>query len=146
MESAVSPHCIGTCCRSIVDRTSLELLILNQLQVEAFTADAGLDIFHHIGLSGETLMEIISKIYLGETGVPQAPKTVDQIWDTNVRLRAFQKEYMDYWNSTSMMTSSGKPVVAVLSPVSAVAAYRFDKTNPCGMSLCCCFPNDILPG
>ncbi|KAL2201849.1 putative general amidase GmdA [Sarocladium strictum] len=100
------------------------------LAVEAFTADAGLDIFHHIGLSGETLMEVISEIYLGETGKLQAPKTADQIWDTNVRLRKFQKEYMDYWNSTAKMTSSGKPVVAVLSPVSAVAAYRFDKTNP----------------
>jgi amidase len=91
-------------------------------------------------------MEVISEIYLGETGKLQAPKTADQIWDTNVRLRAFQKEYMDYWNSTATMTSSGKPVVAVLSPVSAVAAYRFDKTNPSGMSPCCCVSNAILPG
>ncbi|KAK6373706.1 hypothetical protein LTS17_008199 [Exophiala oligosperma] len=102
---------------------------LVKLALEVFTADAGLDIWHHIGLSGETLASDVAALYGKEPGTP---KTVDKMWEANLRLRQYQKEYMDYWNSTATMTKSGRPVDAVLTPVSAVPAFQFGKSIPIG--------------
>ncbi|KAK5064375.1 hypothetical protein LTR84_000208 [Exophiala bonariae] len=99
---------------------------------ESYTADGGLDIWHHTGLSGEPPPPFVGELYYGDDGKTKAPKTVDQIWDTNVRLRQYQKEYMDYWNRTAKLTKSGRPVDAILTPVSAVAAFTFDKQIPIG--------------
>ena len=101
---------------------------------EAYTADGGLDIWHHTGLSGEPPPPFVTELYYGDDGKPKTPKTADQIWDTNVRLRQYQKEYMDYWNSTAKLTKSGRPVDAILTPVSPVAAFAFDKPMPAGRS------------
>jgi amidase len=92
--------------------------------MEAFTYDGGLDVHHHIGLSGEPLQARIASIY-GET--PSAPSTANKIYENNVKHRQYQKEYMDYWNSTAKLTKSGNPVDAILVPVAPVAALQFGK-------------------
>lgn len=43
---------------------------------------------------------------------------------TNIAKRMYQKEYMDYWNSTSSLTGNGEPVDAVIIPLSPFAAVR----------------------
>ncbi|KIW12666.1 hypothetical protein PV08_09944 [Exophiala spinifera] len=100
-----------------------------QLALEVFTADAGIDIWHHIGLSGEPLAKSIAQFYGKEPGTP---KTVDKMWDFNLRLRQYQKKYTDYWTSTATMTKSGRPVDAILTPVTPMPAYRFDGSVPIG--------------
>ncbi|OAL34479.1 hypothetical protein AYO20_06322 [Fonsecaea nubica] len=100
-----------------------------ELAFEAFTADAGLDIWHHIGLSGEPLQDRVREFYGEKAGTP---KTVDKVWDLNLRVREYQKEYMDYWNSTAASTQSGRPVDAILTPVAPFAALQFEKAMPIG--------------
>ena len=63
----------------------------------------------------------ISKVY---GSVPGTEFTASQIAETNVAKRAYQKEYMDYWNSTASLTGTGRPVDAVLMPLAPFAAAR----------------------
>ena len=47
-----------------------------------------------------------------------------QIAATNVAKREFQKEYMEYWNSTKALTDTGRPVDAVIAPLAPFTAAR----------------------
>ncbi|KAF2667159.1 acetamidase [Microthyrium microscopicum] len=96
-----------------------------KLAFEAFTSDGGIDIHHHIGLSGETLQPRIEEFY-GKKAVPA--KTVDALHRINLDVAAYRKEYMDYWNSTSALTKTGKPVDAILAPVAPFPALEFGKS------------------
>ncbi|KAH8898409.1 amidase [Thozetella sp. PMI_491] len=100
-----------------------------EIAMEAFQADGGSDIHHHINLSGETLQPRVAQIY-GDK--PFAPKTGVEIFENNLRHRRYQKEYMDYWNSTSKLTKTGEPVDAVLTPVAPFAALQIGKTTTVG--------------
>lgn len=53
-----------------------------------------------------------------------AERTASEIAVTNVAKRVYQKEYMDYWNSTSQLTEPSDPVVAFLAPVAPFAAAK----------------------
>lgn len=53
-------------------------------------------------------------------GLPQ--KTALEIARVNVAKREYQKLYMDYWNSTTQMTGTGRPVDAVICPAAPHAA------------------------
>jgi amidase len=55
-----------------------------------------------------------------ESGLPQ--KTALEIAKINVAKREYQKLYMDYWNSTSEVTGTGRPVDAVICPAAPHAA------------------------
>ncbi|KAH8809188.1 amidase signature domain-containing protein, partial [Xylogone sp. PMI_703] len=93
------------------------------IAIEAYTSDGGLDIHHHIGLSGEPLHHRVAE-YFGYK--PSAPKTADVIFKNNTNQRQYQKEYMDYWNSTATLTTSGRPVDAILTPTAPYAAFQLD--------------------
>lgn len=74
-----------------------------------------------LALSNEPILPQISANY----GLsPTAEKTASEIAATNISKRAYQKEYMDYWNSTSSLTASGDPVDAVIMPLAPFAAAR----------------------
>lgn len=49
--------------------------------------------------------------------------------------REAQKEYMEYWNSTSEQTKTKRPVDAVICPVTPFAAARPEKHLYVGYSL-----------
>ena len=56
-----------------------------------------------------------------------SPKTeyrASQIAAINIAKRQYQKEYMEYWNSTIAMTGTGRPVEAVIAPCAPFAAAR----------------------
>jgi amidase len=52
--------------------------------------------------------------------------TASQIATVNVQKRQYQKEYMEYWNSTSSLTGTGRPVDAIVAPLAPYAAARPD--------------------
>jgi amidase len=52
--------------------------------------------------------------------------TGSKISAVNVEKRQFQKQYMEYWNSTSSLTGTGRPVDAIIAPVAPFAAARPD--------------------
>lgn len=69
----------------------------------------------HLGLSGEPQLP---QCFVAKTAHMKAI----QIADLNVRKRQYQKAYLDYWNSTSKLTRSGRPVDAIICPVAPHAA------------------------
>ncbi len=52
--------------------------------------------------------------------------TASQISAINILKRQYQKEYMEYWNSTASHTGTGRPVDAIISPLAPFAAARPD--------------------
>jgi amidase len=52
--------------------------------------------------------------------------TASEIAAINVAKREYQKEYMEYWDSTSSLTGTGRPVDAILAPLVPFAAARPD--------------------
>jgi amidase len=52
--------------------------------------------------------------------------TASQISEINILKRQYQKEYMEYWNSTASLTGTGRPVDAIISPLAPFAAARPD--------------------
>ena len=47
------------------------------------------------------------------------------IAETNIQKREYQKEYMEYWNSTKEVTGTGRPVDAFIMPVAPFPAARY---------------------
>lgn len=65
---------------------------------------------------------------------PTTQYMASQIAALNVAKRAYQKEYMEYWNSTSALTGTGRPVDAVIVPCAQFPAARPDTYDYCGKS------------
>jgi amidase len=103
-----------------------------ELAFVAFSADGGADIHHHIGLSGEPLQWRIAEHFGTQ---PFLAKSADQLFDSNLELFQYRRDYMDYWNSTAKLTKSGRPVDAVLAPVAPISAIELDKNAHIGESL-----------
>ncbi|KIN08369.1 hypothetical protein OIDMADRAFT_37551 [Oidiodendron maius Zn] len=95
-----------------------------EIGFSVFLSDGGLDIHKHIGLSGEPLHPRVAELY-GNT--PSAPITADKVAENYLQQRAYQKEYLDYWNSTAMQTGTGRPVDAVICMLSPMAALQLDS-------------------
>jgi len=55
---------------------------------------------------------------------PQEQMNASKIAATNVAKREYQKEYMEYWNSTKDLTGTGRPVDALISPLAPFPAAR----------------------
>ena len=89
------------------------------LLLKAWTYDGGADIFKDFGLSGEPPTQQLANIY-GDKPGKQA--TASEIAENNLAMRAWQKEYMDYWNSSAELTGTGRPVDAFLAPLAPFAA------------------------
>lgn len=92
--------------------------------MEALTVDGGADVRVHLSLSGEPQPEQI-----GVNNPPAEQKTVLEVAAVNIAKRNYQKEYLDYWNSTQELTQTGRPVDAVLSPVTAHSAVIPNKSR-----------------
>ena len=72
-------------------------------------------------LSGEPPSSQIAPL-CGSGRSEQANAT--KIAATNVAKREYQKEYMEYWNSTQIATGTGRPVDALIMPIAPFAAAR----------------------
>lgn len=99
--------------------------------------DGGHDVHSAFGLSGETAADQITSMY---ENAPFAEKSASHIAAINVEKRKYQKKYLEYWNSTSELTATGRPVDAFIMPVAAIAAARPNLYNYYGVSLLLSFP------
>ncbi len=71
-----------------------------------------------------------------------------EIAENNLAKREYQKEYMEYWNSTEALTGTGRPVDALIIPVAPFSAPRPQKYTYYGYSTifnvldytCCTIP------
>ena len=73
------------------------------------------------GLSGESIAPQVSLSY---GTAPSGEMNASKIAATNVAKREFQKEYMEYWNSTKDLTNTGRPIDAFITPVAPFTAAR----------------------
>ncbi|KAK5994234.1 Acetamidase [Cladobotryum mycophilum] len=92
-----------------------------EISLQTWMFDGGEDIHAQFRLSGEPVIPQISKLYGIE---PFAQKHASDVAAINVAKRNYQKEYMDYWNSSAAKTQSGQPVDAVIMPLAPYPAAR----------------------
>lgn len=78
----------------------------------------------YLSAGGSSGGELVGSQMVGlfDKGSPQF--TASQIAANNVAQRETKKEYLDYWNSTASVTSTSRPVDAVISPAAPFAAAR----------------------
>ncbi|KAJ5040893.1 uncharacterized protein L3040_005452 [Drepanopeziza brunnea f. sp. 'multigermtubi'] len=93
-----------------------------ELALKTWMFDGGSDVHGAFALSGEPMANQIASTY----GIRKEEYTGSQICAVNVAKRQYQKAYMDYWNSTSSITGTGRPVDAVIAPLAPFAAARPD--------------------
>ena len=93
--------------------------------------DGGADVHGAFGLSGEPISKQVSMTY-GEK--PGKMYNASEIAETNIAKREYQKEYMDYWNSTAELTGTGSPVDCFIAPLAPYAAARPEKYGYYGYS------------
>lgn len=91
--------------------------------------DGGLDVKTAFALSGEPMAEQIK--FFSEV---DREFTASEIAATNVKLRQLKKEYMDYWNSTTELTGTERPVDAFIAPMAPFAAARPNMYRHVGYS------------
>ncbi len=93
--------------------------------------DGGKDVHGAFALSGEPPAVQVTNGYGTE---PFTEVTGSEIAAVNVAKREWQKEYMEYWNSTEKSTGTGRPVDAVIAPIAPFAAALPEKFNYYGYS------------
>ncbi|KAM0167577.1 hypothetical protein ACHAQE_000471 [Botrytis cinerea] len=83
-------------------------------------------VFHEaLALSGEPMIPQIQ----GHYSILKPQMTGFDIAAVNVEKREYQKEYMDYWNSTASLTGTGRAIDAVITPLAPMPAnltMKFD--------------------
>jgi amidase len=77
--------------------------------------DGGADLNYHFSLSGESKA---AQVIIDEGG----SLSMTELAALNVAKREYQKQYMDYWNSTTGLTGTGRPVDGFFCPLAPHAA------------------------
>ncbi|KAF2202921.1 amidase [Delitschia confertaspora ATCC 74209] len=103
---------------------------LLEIAMKTWVLDAGTDVRTAFGLSGEPMSKQVS-VY--ESLEHQF--SASEISALNVELRSLKKAYLDYWTNTSKITSTGRPVDAVIAPVAPFPAARRERYNYYGYTL-----------
>jgi len=91
-----------------------------EIGMKTWVYDGGRDVHSAFGLSGEPIAPQLA-VYRDK---PFNEYTATEIAENNVAKREFQKEYLEYWNSTVDLTGTDRPVDAVISPAAQFAAAR----------------------
>ncbi|RDW58710.1 hypothetical protein BP6252_13186 [Coleophoma cylindrospora] len=92
-----------------------------QVALTTFLSDGGKDVHKTLATSGEPMTESVRLLY---GAAPVAETTSSSIMATNKQKRDFQVAYLKYWMSTSAVSGTGRPVDAIISPVSTSPATR----------------------
>ena len=53
--------------------------------------------------------------------------TAPELWILQIRRSEIAKEYLDTWNNTATLTKSGRPIDAIISPVTPYPAVLHDE-------------------
>jgi amidase len=96
---------------------------------KSWVYDGGADVRSAFALSGEPMSSQVAFYQDLEKEF-----TGSEIAATNVEIRRLRKEYMDYWNSTTEKTGTGRPVDAVISPLAPWPAASRGKFTYYGYS------------
>ncbi|KAA1468201.1 general amidase [Dentipellis sp. KUC8613] len=96
-----------------------------------WTAGGVADYLAVTSLSGEPLLYSMEgpddpkrSLYLSEESI-----SVFELWELQKKRIALRKEYLDYWQSSVNLTSTGRPVDALISPVAPYAPHPHGKNQ-----------------
>lgn len=82
----------------------------------------GASTYHNaFAISGEPSAQVLAASY-GTS--PRSPSSVTAGFAINVAKREARQAYMDYWNSASQLTKTGRAVDAVIAPIRPLPAAR----------------------
>ncbi|KAL9941636.1 hypothetical protein ACHAQF_000734 [Verticillium nonalfalfae] len=95
-----------------------------EIATHAYLLDGGRDVFDAFALSREPMSKQIAQTY-GHAGYEESSGS--EIAALHVMKREYQKEYMDYWNSTSALNDAQEAVTAVIAPIAPFAAPQQGK-------------------
>lgn len=99
---------------------------LGDIITEFFLSDGGIHCKDYANLTGEPFFPYM------EMYNTTKEKGVSELWDLHAERTKLCKEYLDKWNATAKKTSSGKPIDAILLPVSAYSGVSNGKFNYVG--------------
>ena len=109
--------------------------------LKAWTYDNGADICSAFALSGEPMIPQVVGAYSGD----KPPEDATYIAANNVAQREYQKEYMEYWNSSAELTGTGRPVDVVIAPVCLSPLFLFSPFSLSRMKMRLDSPNPGRP-
>ncbi len=101
---------------TVVDWVSYQTAEGNAVRRGIFFADGLADVRHHCALSGEPLLGPLA-------GEAPAHLSVHEYWQLTLQRNEFVKGHLDHWEATREATGTGRPVDAIIGPVSANVAH-----------------------
>jgi amidase len=113
----------------VVDWTPPSHRTICDTGIKSWVYDGGADVKSAFALSGEPMSPQVA--FYQDL---QKEFTGSEIAATNVEIRRLRKEYMDYWNSTTEQTGTGRPVDAIISPLAPWPAARREMFTYYGYS------------
>ena len=105
----------------------------SSLGFKTWVFDGGANVHSAFSLSSEPIAPQMQSLF--SPSGPTGEQSASHIAEVNRDLRAYKKEYMDYWNSTEELTGTGRPVDAFIMPLAPFAAARPHKYKDYGYSL-----------
>ena len=109
---------------------------------KTFQADGGKDVQKALDLSGEPL---ISGAFVG---TPETKISVYENWQLNAARTNYALRYLEKWNKTKELTSTGRPIDGIISPIYALPAYPHEyklSVGYTGIANLLQLPSVILP-
>jgi amidase len=85
--------------------------------LKMFMADGGKDVQKALDLSGEPIIPGAA------VGSPETEISVYENWQLNVSRTNFAIKYLEKWNKTQEITTTGRPIDGIISPICALPAY-----------------------
>lgn len=92
-----------------------------------YTADGGEDIRRSCAEGGEPVM-----FNLMADGKEHKHLNTFESWQLNQEKSQYRKQYLDYWQATESKTGTGRPVDAIIAPVSCWASCKHDLNDYVG--------------
>lgn len=93
-----------------------------KLAENVFGADHGKEIESVCNLSGEPVVDCIKPFVSYDANQP--PFSVEKWWELGKEKSGLREKFLRYWNETSLDTSDGKPIDALLCPVWPTAGFK----------------------
>jgi amidase len=85
--------------------------------IKIFSADGGKDVQRDLDLSGEPL---VPGAFVGSS---KTEISVYENWQLNITRDNYAVKYFDKWNKTKELTSTGRPIDGIISPITGLPAY-----------------------
>jgi amidase len=85
--------------------------------IKMFQADGGKDVQKSLDLSGEPLMP---GAFVGST---KTELSVYENWQLNLSRTNYAIKYLEKWNKTKDITTTGRPIDGIISPICGLPAY-----------------------